>query len=152
MIDLLAPSVSHRFLATFSFNGIPSPVDVFFQRVSGLSRELSTTPIREGGDNVGVIHLPEKVEHGQVSFERAVMTITPLTLAFDQVMTDFDARHLSVVIMLLNHLSLPVCSWTLIDALPVRWRTGDLDANSNAILINELGLSYREMHWMGVKA
>ena len=30
--DLFAPSVSHRFMTLFMFNGIPSPLDLSFQK------------------------------------------------------------------------------------------------------------------------
>jgi phage tail-like protein len=71
---------------------------------------------------------------------------------FNDVLSEFHSRYADVVIILLNHLSVPVCSWTVSRALPVKWHMGDLDANSNAILINTLELNYSEMHWLGVKA
>lgn len=42
------PAVSHRFLVNFLFNNIPSPFDIAFQRVSGLSRTLAVSQHREG--------------------------------------------------------------------------------------------------------
>ncbi|KWN65855.1 phage tail protein [Burkholderia ubonensis] len=152
MDALFEPSVSHRFMATFFFLGLPSPVDLRFQRISGLNRQLEVTSLRPGGENVGAVSLPERVTHGPLVLERGVMTLTPLTKTFDDVLGSFELDYASVIIMLLNAYSIPVASWTLTDALPVRWQMGDLDANSNTVLINTLELAYREMSWLGVKA
>ncbi|OWO84280.1 phage tail protein [Photorhabdus luminescens] len=151
MNNLYIPSVSHRFIASFLFNNIPSPLDIAFQRISGLSRELQTTQHSQGGENARNIWLAEKIQHGSLLLERGVMIVTPLTLVFDRVLRGEKAIYADVVIMLLNENSLPVASWTLSNALPVRWTTSDFDANSNAILVNSLELRYQNMHWLGAK-
>ncbi|WP_350307148.1 phage tail protein [Photorhabdus viridis] len=151
--EIFEPSVSHRFMATFFFGGIiPSPVDIYFQQISGLSRELNVSTYREGGDNSSNLYLPENIQHGSLVLQRGVMAISPLTLNFNQVLSGISSSYLNVVVMLMNHLSLPVCSWVISKALPVKWSTSDLDANSNSILLNTLELRYRDMHWMGIKA
>lgn len=150
--DLFTPEVSHRFMTSFVFNGIPSPLDLSFQRIQGLSREMAVTPVDEGGENHRNMHLADKITHGSLVLERGVMALTPLTSIFDQVLSGNTRMYADVVILLLNHLSLPVCSWTFSNALPVRWQTGDLDANSNSVLINTLELRYQNMSWLGVKA
>jgi phage tail-like protein len=149
---LFEPSVSHRFLTTLFFKDIPSPLDIRFQRISGLGRELSGSERREGGDNVGSLYLPERVKHTPLVLERGVMVLTPLTMFFNDVLSNFDAQYADLVIMLLNHQSLPICSWTVSDALPVNWQTGELDATSNTVLINRLELAYSDMQWLGARA
>ncbi|OWO84295.1 phage tail protein [Photorhabdus luminescens] len=151
MNNLYTPAVSHRFIASFLFNNIPSPLDIAFQRISGLSRELQITQHSQGGENARNTWLAEKIQHGSLVLERGVMTVTPLTLVFDRVLRGEKAVYADVVIMLLNEHSLPVASWTLSNALPVRWSTGDFDANSNTVLVNSLELRYQDMRWLGVK-
>ncbi|AMO46501.1 phage tail protein [Kosakonia sp. ML.JS2a] len=146
------PAVSHRFLVNFLFNYIPSPLDIAFQRVSGLGRELSVTQHREGGENAQNIWLAEKVEHGSLVLERGVMRLSPLTLQFDRVLRRESTLMANVVIMLLDHnMLLPVTVWTISNALPVSWRMGDLDAASNTVLINTLELRYQDMRVLGTK-
>ncbi|OCQ54021.1 T4-like virus tail tube protein gp19 [Photorhabdus australis subsp. thailandensis] len=152
MHNLYTPSVSHRFIASFLFNNIPSPLDIAFQRISGLSRELQTTQHSQGGENARNVWLAEKIQHGSLMLERGVMTITPLTLVFDRVLRGEKAVYADVVIMLLNENALPVASWTVSNALPVRWSTSDFDANSNTVLVSSLELRYQDMRWLGVKA
>ncbi|KMW71356.1 phage tail protein [Photorhabdus luminescens subsp. luminescens] len=151
MNNLYTPAVSHRFIASFLFNNIPSPLDIAFQRISGLSRELQITQHSQGGENARNTWLAEKIQHGSLVLERGVMTVTPLTLVFDRVLRGEKAVYADVVIMLLNEHSLPVASWTLSNALPVRWSTSDFDANSNTVLVNSLELRYQDMRWLGVK-
>lgn len=150
--DIFKPSVSHRFITTFIFQGIPSPFDFGFQRISGLSRELQVTPYSEGGENVRNNYLAKKISHGSLVLERGVMTVTPLTGIFENIMRGGKLIYADVVILLLGEHSLPVASWTLSNALPVRWQMGDFDASSSKVLINTLELRYQDMFWLGMKA
>lgn len=152
MVDLFTPSVSHRFIASFLFNGIPSPLDLGFQRISGLSRELQVSQYSEGGENARNIYLADKIQHGTLILERGVMLVTPLTWFFDSILQGDKVSYANVVIMLLNEHFTPSATWTLSNALPVRWQTSDFNANSNTILINTLELRYQDMTWLGVKA
>lgn len=149
--DIFTPEVSHRFMTSFIFKGIPSPLDLSFQRIQGLSREMAVTPVDIGGENYRTTYTADKITHGSLILERGVMALTPLTMMFDQILSGNTRMYADVVILLLNHRSLPVCSWTLDNALPVRWQTGDLDANSNNVLINTLELRYQDMSWLGSK-
>ncbi|MBA3843348.1 MAG: phage tail protein [Actinobacteria bacterium] len=151
MSDLMMPEPSHRFLATFFFQRLPSPLDIRFSHISGLNAEVSGEVLREGGRNVGGILLPDQVTFGTLSLERGIVAATPITLWFDRMMSELRGHYADVVIMLLNEGGLPVCSWTVSQALPSRWSTGDLDASGNTVLINHLELTYHDMLWMGAK-
>jgi phage tail-like protein len=149
---LFEPSPTSRFITTFIFNDIPSPLDIAFQRISGLSRELEVTAYSQGGENTSNLYLANKVKHGSLVLERGIMPITPLTIVFDQIMQGKLMVYSDVVILLLNHLGIPVCSWTISNALPVRWQTAGLDANANTLSVNTLELRYQDMSWLGIKA
>ncbi|MDI2146124.1 phage tail protein [Pseudomonas sp. ITA] len=149
---LFEPSVSHRFLTTMFFQNIPSPLDIRFQRISGLGRELAVNEHRGGGENEMSLYLPDRVKHQPLVLERGVMSVTPLTMSFNGVLANFQPQYVDILIMLLNQNSLPICTWTVTDALPLSWQTGDLDATSNTVLINRLELVYSDMQWMGAKA
>ncbi|MFJ3368115.1 phage tail protein [Pseudomonas sp. NPDC086251] len=153
MEPLFQPIPTSRFITTFIFNGLfPSPLDIAFQSVSGLSRELNVTQHSEGGENVRNLYFAEKISHGSLTLERGVITVTPLTMAFEKIMQGQQIAYADVVILLLNHLGLPVCSWTISNALPVRWQTANLDANASSIMVNTLELKYQNMRWRGIRA
>lgn len=143
------PALSHRFLATFFIKGVPSPLDMRFSQISGLGREMQLNSIREGGDNLGVVNLAERVTHGTLVLERGLMAVTPMTGMFELALGQFKNIYLNAVILLLNGQGIPVCAWTLTDVMPVRWQTGTLNASENAVLIDTLELAYHEMIWAG---
>jgi phage tail-like protein len=149
---LFEPAPTTRFLTTFLFSGIPSPLDIAFQRINGLNRELDITKQSQGGENVANLYLANKINHGTLLLQRGVVPVTPLTMVFDQVLSGGKIIYADVVILLLNHLSIPVCSWTLSNALPVSWQTCELDANAGTIAVNSLTLRYQNMRWLGIKA
>lgn len=151
MTDLNTPAVAHRFMVNFLFNSLPNPMDIAFQRVSGLSRELQVSQHSQGGENARNFWLAEKIQHGSLVLERGIMAVTPLTWQFDRVLRGEKPVWADVVIMLLNDQNLPLTCWTLSNALPVRWQTGDLDASSNTVAINTLELRYQDMRLLGVK-
>ncbi|ROP62298.1 phage tail-like protein [Enterobacter sp. BIGb0383] len=145
------PVVAHRFTVNFVFNTIPAPLDVAFQRISGLSRELEVSQLREGGENIRNLWLAEKVNHGSLLLERGVTNASILTTQFDRVLRRESTQWANVVIMLLNESGIPLTTWALSHALPVRWQIGDLDASSNTVLINSLELRYQDMSILGDK-
>ena len=145
------PSLSHRFMTTFFVKKMPSPLDCRFQRISGLSREMNLSSLREGGDNLGNVYLPERVTHGTLTLERGVIPVTPLISVFDQALGQFANVRMDVVVVLLSEKRLPVCSWTISDAQPLRWATGDLDATGSTVLIDTLELAYHEIRGAGVR-
>lgn len=149
---LFEPAPTTRFLTTFLFSGIPSPLDIAFQRINGLSRELNVTMQSRGGENAASLYLADKISHGALVLERGVVPVTPLTMVFEQVLSGGRVTYADVVILLLNHRSIPVCSWTISNALPVSWQTCDLDANAGTIAVNSLTLRYQNVRWLGIKA
>lgn len=158
MDHMLQPEPTTRFLTSFIFKGlsvlpaVPSPLDIAFQQITGLTRTLGTTPVSEGGENVRNQHLATKTEHGSLVLSRGIMMLTPLALAFDRVMQGEQMVYADVVIVLLNHRSLPVCGWTISNALPVSWKAAEFDANATRIAVNTLELKYQNIHRMGIKA
>ncbi|MBL4806433.1 MAG: phage tail protein [Rhodobacteraceae bacterium] len=159
--DLYRPELSHRFLATFFIETgvrvgklrvkLPSPIDVRFARIDGLSREVSMNSYHEGGKNTGSHHFPEQVTHSPLTFERGVMTVTPLSLVFNHMLTEFKVLDIDIVIMLLNESDIPISSWLASGATATSWKTGQLDAQSNTVLMNSLTFNYRKLRCLGVK-
>ncbi|NES67156.1 MAG: phage tail protein, partial [Okeania sp. SIO2D1] len=56
------PPVGFHFMVVFLIGGfLPNPLDIRFQKVSGISAEIDTTDIREGGENLFRHRLPNHV-------------------------------------------------------------------------------------------
>lgn len=154
MIDF-PPMLSHRFRVRFYFKllsylpGVPDPMDAEFQSVDGLSQSMAVDTRVEGGRNVGRLHLPLQVSHGNVTLQRGVIVRTPLTTILQQGLGSFRLFGIDMTIMALDETQTPVATWSLIDATPVRWSTSGLNANSNQFLINSFEFAYRDMSMMG---
>ena len=64
------PLLGMRFAVLFLAGGVvPNPLDIRFQRVSGLSMTVDTEPLREGGQNLYTQQLPTGVSHGNLVLE-----------------------------------------------------------------------------------
>lgn len=131
-----------------------SPLDMRFQRVSGMSRELGVTELRQGGENVGTIHLPDRVSHHPIVLERGIMTKvhnSMMTLMFESGLDYFLNRYADMQVVLMDSRDKPACLWYVRDAMPTRWQLGDLDAASNTVLIETMEFSYRSIKRIPVK-
>jgi phage tail-like protein len=73
-----------------------------------------------------------------------------LTTEFLETLTLFRFAPSDVLVTLLNEASLPLMSWLFIKAYPVRWSIGDLDAQSNTVVIERLELAYQRMQTIGL--
>ena len=66
-----APTLSHRFGVFFLTGGlIPNPIDLRFQRVSGISTEVQLETINEGGENLHAHRLPTRMSYNNLVLER----------------------------------------------------------------------------------
>lgn len=151
--SLVWPSLSHRFIATFFRNYIPLPSDYAFTRISGLGNKLDVKPLYQGGDNTGVVYLPERVSHGTITFHEGVRSHSSLKYRLYDSLEEFSMSYMTVIVIMLDHeTSVPMASWTFSDVLPIGWSTSDLNASSSEVLLNTLEFSYSEMLRIGLNA
>ena len=137
------PPVSFHFMVSFLVGGIaPNPFDIRFQKVSGISAEIETTSITEGGENVYAQTLPSRVKYGNLTLERGLVIGSPLSVEFNVAMSSLRFAPGYVLVMLLNENSIPIANWLFERAYPVKWALSDLDAEQNAIAITTMELAY----------
>ncbi|NET28631.1 phage tail protein [Okeania sp. SIO1I7] len=137
------PPVGFYFLVNFLVGGIlPNPLDIRFQKVSGISSEIETTDIREGGENIFRHRLPNHVTYNNLILERGMVVGSILNLEFNVAMSTMKFSPSNVLVILLNEDSLPIAGWLFQRAYPVKWSISDLDANNNAVVIDTMELAY----------
>ncbi|NEN91272.1 MAG: phage tail protein [Okeania sp. SIO3H1] len=137
------PPVGFYFLVNFLVGGIiPNPLDIRFQKVSGISSEIETTDIREGGENIFRHRLPNHVTYNNLILERGMVVGSLLNLEFNVAMSTMKFSPSNVLVILLNEDSLPIAGWLFQRAYPVKWSISDLDANNNAVVIDTMELAY----------
>lgn len=144
------PALSHQFGVFFFAGGvIPNPIDLRFQKVSGLSAEVELKTIKEGGQNLYSHRVPERISYGNLKLERgfnASLIPSPLTQEFNYAFSQFRFYPSTVIVMLFNEsergITTPIASWTFMNAYPVKWSISELNAESNTVLIDSMELAY----------
>ena len=140
------PPLAFRFGVLFLAGGaIPNPLDIMFQKVSGLSTTVETETIQEGGQNFYSQQLPKKIQHENLVLERGLVVGSPLVIEFNAAMSLFKFYPSNVLVSLIDSTNIPIASWLFIKAFPVKWSVSDLDATANSVVIETMELSYQRM-------
>ena len=145
---LIEQALGFRFGVFFLTGGAnPNPIDIRFQKVSGLSAEVTTTSVTEGGQNLYTHKLPERVGYGNLTLERGIVVgaPSPLGIEFNAAMSLFKFASSNVIVTLLGEDMVPLVSWLFLKAYPVKWATNDLDATQENIVIDTMELAYTRM-------
>ena len=145
------PPVGFHFAVVFFVGGIiPSPLDMHFQKVSGISSEIDLLSVKEGGENLYTHRLPNRVGYGNLSLERGLVQGTPMSIDFNIAMSTLKVSPGNVLVALLNEKSDPVGAWLFWKTYPVKWQLSSFDASSNSIVINSMELAYTRFQTMGL--
>ena len=144
------PIVGMRFAVWFFAGGvIPNPLDIRFQKVSGLSAEVETESVKEGGQNLYTQRLPQGVKYNNLVLERGMVVGSPLNLEFNAAMSLFKFATSNVLVTLLDDSKAPLAAWLFMKAYPVKWSTSDLNAEPG-LVIDTLELAYTRMQILRV--
>jgi phage tail-like protein len=145
------PPLGFRFGVVFFAAGvIPNPLDILFQKVSGLRATVNTLPVEEGGQNLYVHRLPGRIQYENLVLERGLVVGSPLAIEFNVAMSLFKFSPSNVLVTLLDDAAIPIAGWLFLNAYPVTWRVSDLDATTNTVVIETLELAYQRMQVLRV--
>ena len=140
------PIVGMRFSVWFFAGGAaPNPIDFRFQKVSGLSAEVETDTVKEGGQNLYTQRLPQGVKYNNLTLERGMVIGSPLNMEFNATMSLFKFAASKVLVTLLDEKKAPLAAWLFMKAYPVKWSTTDLNGAEPALLIDTMELAYTRM-------
>ncbi len=113
-----------------------------FQSVSGLSVDLETEEIKEGGENRFKHKLPVRAKYPNLILKRGLATQSGLLNWCKEAMEGFVFKPKDLIIILLNAENEPLLSWNVVQAWPVKWSVGEFNAEESKIVIESLELSY----------
>ncbi|HKY41576.1 MAG TPA: phage tail protein [Pyrinomonadaceae bacterium] len=111
-----------------------------FTRVKGLSRELKTESYREGGVNEYEHRLVTQVTHPVVVLERGLALEDLWKWAMAA--ADGDITRKTVWVRLQNEAGERMWSWQIEYAIPVKWTSSDLDAQTSTVVMETLELAH----------
>ena len=116
--------------------------DTSFQEVSGLSVEIATEELSEGGVNNYSHRLPGKVKFGNLVLKRGLVQDSKLANWIQQAVENYSFDPLTVHVSLLNAQHKPLMSWHFYRSWPVKWITSDFKAQDNSIVVETVELAY----------
>lgn len=129
-----------------------------FQEVSGLEATMEPKVIKEGGRNYGAVQRPGTVTFATVILKRGIIESPRHLWAWWGFFAGADGAtnggwaptgRCDVSIALIRNRK-PVLGWRLDNAMPVKYRVGDLNARGTEVLIEELHLAHEGLHMSGV--
>jgi phage tail-like protein len=131
--------VHHSGLFKVEFQGL-SVTEGYFASVTGFSSQADVLEYPEGGQNTFVHRLPTRVKQGNITLKRGVIPDSVLYEWFQKSTVQVDP--VTLVITLLDTTGQAVKTWNLINAYPVKWTGGDLNASSTEILTESLEVAH----------
>jgi len=121
----------------------PSDSDTRFSEVSGLSVEMGTEELAEGGENRFVQKYPVRAKYPELTLKRGLLVNSEVINWVRQCIEDFQIKPKNIDVMLLNDEHQPLMTWHVIGAYPTKWTVSDLSASNNAIVTETLQLFYQ---------
>ena len=142
------PPVAFHFKVEFGFkkefHGVAAnDNDIMFQAVSGLSSEMQTESIKEGGENRFEHELPVRTKFSNLVLKRGIITDSSLIKWCLSTFQNLEVRPVDLEIKLLNEKHEPLMTWAVKQAWPKKWAVEDLNAMESKILIESLELRYQ---------
>lgn len=116
--------------------------DIKFQEVSGLSVSLETEDFIEGGENRNIFSLPVRTTYADLELKRGIVSNSGITKWIQKGVRDFEFYPANLIITLMNESHQPLTTWNVVNAIPIEWTIGSLNAMESGILIESIKLKY----------
>lgn len=118
-------------------------IGMAFSEVSGISAELQTEEVGEGGNNSFKYRLPKPAKYNNLVLKRALSTTPSVLITWaNEAIYNFNFYPCTAVVALLNEDHIPVKVWTFNNAYPVKLEVSQLAANKSELVIETLELAY----------
>lgn len=125
------------------FGLAPNDYDVRFTEVSGLSVELGTEEVAEGGENRFLQKYPDRAKYPELVLKRGLLPNSEITEWIRKCVEDFIIQPKNIDVKLLNEKHEPLMTWHLVNAYPTKWSVSDFNATNNAVVIESLQFFYQ---------
>ena len=121
----------------------PDDSDVRFTEVSGLSVEMGTEEVAEGGENRFIQKYPVRAKYPELVLKRGLLKTSPVWDWVRQCIEDYNIEPKNIDVKLLNEERQPLMTWHLVGAYPTKWSVSDFNSTANAIVVESLQLFYQ---------
>ena len=142
------------FYFRLSLSGSTTDANASFKEVSGISLEMDTEEISEGGNNNFKHRIPTSVKYSNLVLKRGLAYKDSALVAwcqdtFNEVLLDHISTK-TIVITLLNESGLPLKTWKFVNAWPVKWAVSNPNSMNNEIVIETMEFAYSYFEVVGV--
>ncbi len=138
------PPLGFHFKVEFS----DFPGEYQFQSVSGLTVDVDTEDIAEGGENRFKHKVPVRTRYPNLVLKRGLLVDSKVIKWCRDAVEDFQFKPTNLIVKLLNEKHEPLLSWNVVHAYPVKWSMSDFNAEENQLAIETLELSYNYFNMM----
>ena len=113
-----------------------------FQSVSGLSVDLETEEIAEGGENRFKHKIPVRTKYPNLVLKRGMLLDSGIIDWCRKALENLEISPANLNVSLLNEKHEPLQTWSVVHAYPVKWDAGDFNAEESKLVIETLELTY----------
>ena len=139
-MDLVYPSVGFYFQVKLDNEAYS------FKEVSGISSEINTEEIAEGGENRFKYKVPTGIKYNNLELKRGLVPVdSPLYTWVRNTLEQGFAKAIetkSFTVLLLNEEGESVVLWNFEGVWPVGWNVASLNSMTNDVLIESITFSY----------
>jgi phage tail-like protein len=123
--------------------GLSRGNDVRFSEVGGLSLEVLTEEVAEGGENRFVQKYPGRVKYSELLLKRGYLVKSDVFGWITDCIERDQIEPKNVDVMLLNEAHEPLVTWHVVNAFPTKWAVSDLNASANTVAVETLQFYYQ---------
>ncbi|MBD2211459.1 phage tail protein [Nostoc linckia FACHB-104] len=127
-------------------------VETRFQSVTGLSVDMQTETLKEGGENRFEHILPVRTKYSPLVLKRGLVKDSKMVKWCMDAILNFEIRPMNLLVSLLHMkrsspsqsvaVVEPLMTWKVINAWPKKWSISEFNAEQNSIAIESLELNY----------
>ena len=117
--------------------------DVRFTEVGGLSMEIGTEEVAEGGENRFAQKYPTRGKYPELVLKRGFLTSSEILDWIEDCVENLEIEPKDIFVKLLNEEHEPLMTWHIVKAYPTKWSVSDLNSTNNAVVIETLQLAYQ---------
>lgn len=144
------PPVAFHFRVAFTnVPGMNDDTEQRFQEVSGLSYEVETEALREGGENRFEYKLPKRTKYPNLVLKRGLLKETKLIDWFKAALRTYytvviyDFKPADLVVTLMDEADEAVAIWNVAQAYPLKWSISEFKASESALVVETIELAYQ---------
>ncbi|MDB4582343.1 phage tail protein [Draconibacterium sp.] len=125
--------------------------DQRFQDISGLSQEVNTEDLIEGGENRMTYKLPQRVSYQNLVLKRGMLISSGLKKWIKNAVENFVFNPVNITIHLLDEKHITNAGWYVVNAYPVKWSISNFNADDNKLVVETLELKYQYYKTIEIK-